>query len=186
MNGIHNYRDLISSTSSVPKESKTNQNPKYVPLKQALELASVRVRDALISLSIVEIRTALSATQVSDTANEVTSAVKGSVDVHRLFISEVKGSEMIDIQDKVQLRSLLQERSDPKITAGQYQEITTRLMDSVRSVRAYAPPTVNANSILVTPPKTVNILVAKIDDAITSEKALMVKKKYKMRKIAGF
>lgn len=179
------YRNAISTTGGIPQQPNLIQNPKYVPLRHGLDEACIRVRDALISLSVAEIRTSISTTEMVDTVGEVTLSVDQSLNLHQLFVSDLKASEKNKQEANIHIQTLLQKRYDVRSQndASKYKEINGQLMEATRLARAYAPPTVNASSIMVASPKILEVLETRPN---TNDDAVMIKKRYKMKQKGGF
>lgn len=119
----------------------------YPPLTDALDRSATRVRDALLSLSIAEIRPTVSQTQLVDTVNELHAAVDASVQAHQLYVTELENSAGVQEQYRDRIAKLLASRVGT--SAERYQSVTSILMDEVRRARAHHPPPLHAATLAI-------------------------------------
>lgn len=117
----------------------------FVPITTALSGMNERVRDALVSLSIAEIRPTLSLAQVVDTVNELQAAVQSSIEAHQLFVTEHAEAERDKGESLEQIQKLHLSRKGALATA--YKEKTLVLMEEIRRSRTLHPPSLCATTL---------------------------------------
>lgn len=125
----------------------THEHLIYIPRTEALAASGARVRDALVSLSIAEIRPTVSLPQLIDTVNELHAAVEAAVQVHQLYVSEVVAEREAR---KVGMESIAaQVTSRRGASAEAYRTKTLILMEDVRRSRKQHQLGLNAATLAV-------------------------------------
>lgn len=152
---------MMPNTTLKPK-SQASQI--FLPLTHAITSANSRLRDALVSLSVAEIRPSVSFAQILDTVNELHTAVVASVNVHQLYVTETVEAAA-SLADCMSAITRLEEARRTSSSAEAYRSGTNKLFDEIRLSRYLRkPPALNAAVIVV--PGTKQTQSAKHDHEI--------------------
>lgn len=157
----------------------------YVPLTRAVQISSSRVSNALVALSIAEIRPSLTPKQVMDTVDELRSAVDEAVVMHQLFLSQLDIHDQDTRASKETIRDLTRRRSEAlaKSDARTYKTVNAELLDQVNRARFRVPPTMAACTLVASDAPFVPPPVQLSQADPGSDPESIIKKRYKQRKI---
>lgn len=157
-------------------------SPLLIPLARAVEVSGDRITNALVSLSIAEVRPSITLMQLVDTVNELHTAVGESISLVQLFVSELELNDKARQSSQETIASLTRTRDgarggDPAL----YRTTSNLMLDEIRRLRTLSPPSMAACSILAVKPEVVD-LEQKQASAARAKAFDPVKEQYKKRR----
>lgn len=159
-------------------------SPLLIPLTRAAQASGHRITDALVSLSIAEVRPSITMMQLVDTVNELHAAVGESISLVQLFVSELEINAKARQVSLETLASLTRTRDGARGGDSALYRTTSNLMlDEIRRLRTLSPPSMAACSILAAKPVVVDLSQKQASATKTKSKEFdPVKEQYKKRR----